>query len=524
MSLFRRTLFVAGLVLSLTAALPAGAATIDGCSGSCGSWVLQANNPCISPNRLWKRTCTQGGITVTQETCAQNSPGNCANSQSFLPNANNVCKGSCDPWYWQPDPGSCAAPASRWKRLCHAAGKDVWQEACSSLRPSGCAERVTCFCPGGTYYNGVAVDPAGTYCGFRHCGQDNGYYDCNPDGWAFLGGSCPVMGDAASNACTYARTGARPFPTGPMAVKAINYFPGEHTFERMWQNWDYEAIVADFNILQQMNVNAVRILLQPGTLGHSFPAESKAKVDRILCEASQRGIKVIFDLLPPGYPCAALTASQSDFIRKVVTAYRDDQNILMWELSNEPTCGGWDQLPSSAQNNLIAGINLIKGIDSVHAVSVPLLQYTIDKVTPALLAKMDVFNFHVYDVADPNPTFNLAVSKAGGKPLFLGEFGCFALNHDPALGLGPERYCASIGTTPEDAQRAHYKRFLDAALARGFAGVAPWAFSEFEERDPYYGDSVQNTPTYPDMFLGIVKLDHRLTPAAVKLQNFYGNH
>lgn len=314
------------------------------------------------------------------------------------------------------------------------------------------------------------------------------------------------------------------FPT--MSIRAINYMPGEHTWQRMWLNWDFSAIQSDMLEISKLNANAIRIGSSNDVLGNSFPSTSKAKVDQILQEADKYGIKIIFNIGLSGgdYPCgSSLSSNHQAFLQNFIGTYKDDTRILMWELLNEPHCGdNWGNLPADARGRLRTGLEFIKSIDSNHPVSVPLFQDTIDDVSD-IVDVFDVFNFHLYTYSDPSSRFTQAQTYANGKPIFVGEFGCVAVQYHADWGNDLGWYClndSNASTSQQQTAQANlYERYYNEASARGFAGFAPWIFSEFAQPEP--GTGAQNTPTESDRYFGIVKLDHSWTPAATRLSQLY---
>lgn len=310
-----------------------------------------------------------------------------------------------------------------------------------------------------------------------------------------------------------------------MSIKAINYFPGEHTWGRMWRNWDFSKIEEDFVHISNLNVNVIRIFLYEADLGSDFPSASKSKVDQVLAEADKYSIQVIFDFIPhtTSYPCENLSVNNEQFIQEVVNTYKQDLRVFMWELTNEPHCGdNWGNLPADARARLKQGLDFIKSFDPSHPVSVPLFQDTVDDVDD-IVDSFDIFNFHIYTYSDPSAVFANAKAHAKDKPIFVGEFGCIGHEYVPDWGSDPPWHCSSVAGESQDyyenAQAEFIERYYQKAEEFGFAGFAPWIFSEFAQPEP--GTGAQNTPTEADRWFGIVKLDHRWTAAATKLSEHY---
>lgn len=506
----------------------------DNCAGACGAWARATTNDFCGATPRWLRQCTRGSaprnFTITQQTCAAANPGVCSVHQSLLPAAG--CKGYCDPWYWQSNSGSC----SNWRRLCHDGGVNgLWEDTCSGVPPGACAG---CLCENGADFNRTSIDAAATYCAYNVCGADFQRYDCRVGGWKALGGSCPSANEPTADVCP-SRTGtvAR-FPTSALAVRAINYFPREHYQGRMWSHWDVRSLRQDLDLLRTMNVNAVRVILNEDALGENLPSASAAKLDRLLCELNRRGMKAVFllGLRNDGFPCSGpMSARNATFISTVVSRYRNDPTVLLWEVTNEPLCGGdkWDVLEQPVQDRIANALAYLKAYDPNHSASFALLQDQIDDVGSALMNAIDVFDFHVYD---PNPrsfsgvattTFpdnyiQKAKQAAGTKPIFLGEFGCMAAQWGTGTGGAQHRYCrGGTGTLAqlEADQATFFNAFYDKAFAQGYAGTAPWMVYEAAAQDP--ADASQNIEFAAWPSFGFVRADRSLKPAGSALRTKY---
>ena len=516
---------------------PAGAQ--DTCAADCTSWIFQSDRgECNAAQWRWRRQCERGKVTVEQYACspAHYTPGLCLNNSSFLPGSVDSCTGSCGEWVWSADVEACGGDG--WARQCVSANgtRTVWEQSCGSLQPGSCDAAASCICEGLSDWAFQPYDPVATYCGKVSCSHDGLYYDCGTAGWQDIGGDglCPGDGDLPAFDCTYPRTGPVSFPTGTMEVKSINYFPGEHYQGRMWRNWDYRRIVEDLDILHDMNVNTLRVFLHESDLGSDFLADSEAKVDRFLCEARARGMRVVFTLLPAHgpYPCSEdLPEHSRTFIENVVITYSQDPNVLLWELANEPFCGegGWNDIPADVQTRLAEDLTSISSLTD-QDVSVPVLQDQIDNLQPDLLAATDVLNFHFYD-HDPEidaPTFrayfDTAVAVAGDRPIFIGEFGCLAAPFDETNGQAPRRYCdRGEGTRAEleEDQAEWIQSVFDTAVEFEVTGIAPWMFSETAIFEPGTGEQNSEYALFPSF--GLVDLDNTLKPSGQRLRDLYGD-
>lgn len=311
--------------------------------------------------------------------------------------------------------------------------------------------------------------------------------------------------------------------------RGMNYFPGHHTWHRMWENFDLREIATDFDGMSAMGVNLVRLFVFEPAPGSDLATTMDARLERVLGLAGNRDMRVALNLVPPApYPCAPLSPESRAFIERVVDAHRDDPRVALWELANEPHCkSDASHLPASARRNLRDGLRLVRARAAGTPVTVPLIQGTIDDVAD-LLDEIDVFDVHLYDVAGDAELvdwFARIRETAGDRPIFLGEFGCVAHAFEADWGMYEERYCDYGLERPpashEQAQAAYVERVHDLALNAGFKGIAPWIYSKFAVREP--GTGAQNTPTLADVHFGLVRLDDTPTSAARTLAALYGH-
>jgi len=184
-----------------------------------------------------------------------------------------------------------------------------------------------------------------------------------------------------------------------------------------------------------------------------------------------------------GYPL-----SFRDHVRLIVSRYRDEPVILMWQVMNEAGGSEWwrpdDGKPLTAFAADIAG--LIKGLDRGH----PLCLGTAglgraglgpaDFTDLADIVSLDAIEAHDYDREwDPLPAVlrqAQAIAVSAGKPFFVGEMG--------------------IPSPPFDRERrAELTRLkLEAAWDAGVDGYLLWSYRagdgtgrDFDADDPLFG-------------------------------------
>lgn len=177
-------------------------------------------------------------------------------------------------------------------------------------------------------------------------------------------------------------------------------------------------------------------------------------------------------------------------------SYRDDPTIMLWELANEPRCGGsgdYPRSPSCTTETLLAWADessrFIKSIDRHHLVAVGdegfyctpgASDWTencgegIDTLGLAALGAIDVMSFHLYpDSWGKTAAWgtewiarHFADAHAIGKPALLGEY----------------------GFRNQSSRNRIYKEWTDAVENAGGAGALFWLLSGFQDDQTLYPD------------------------------------
>lgn len=177
-------------------------------------------------------------------------------------------------------------------------------------------------------------------------------------------------------------------------------------------------------------------------------------------------------------PAGSNPASYRDFVAEVVTRYRDDPTVLMWQLMNEaeaPASASGPCLPSAATTlrTWAADVSaLVKSLDANHLLSVGTIGSgqcgtSMDEYKQLhALPGVDLCEIHDYS---PDPfsgdVWNgvaVRVQQCAelGKPLFVGE-----------TGLIPNNVGGLQGRADAFANR------IEAHFAAGFVGELVWAWS-----------------------------------------------
>lgn len=195
-----------------------------------------------------------------------------------------------------------------------------------------------------------------------------------------------------------------------------------------------------------------------------------------------------------------LASSYRDFVREVVSRYRDDPTVLMWQMMNEAESADAEdgRCPPGAAA-AIRGFaedvgTVIRDADPRHLIGLGTIgtgqcglsgaEYAEVQAIP----QIDVLEYHDYSThgSVPDAYNGLAVrlrqARQLDKPLFVGEIGGRAADGPPGGGR-------AAGTTTPAAtvvRADELARTLRARLRAGVAGTVVWRWSDAEhDGDPY---------------------------------------
>lgn len=264
--------------------------------------------------------------------------------------------------------------------------------------------------------------------------------------------------------------------------------------------------------LEQMGpgVDMIRAWFFQGFAVNGIGQRDWSRFDHTLAVAREHGVRVIVTLTnqwldcdlvegfktaawyqtgyrqaPAGYP-----ASYRDFVAEVVTRYRRDPTVLMWQLANEAEVSLHtpDGLCDEATAHQILKSwatdvsGMIKAIDRFHLVSLGTIgsgqcgaQFT-DYKSLHDIESVDLCEFHDYSTETmPGDQWNglafrLQQCAELGKPLFIGE-----------TGVNPQWLDGTLA-----ARAALFDTKLSTQFGAGVVGIVLWAWNAFGSSTEIY--------------------------------------
>ncbi len=305
-------------------------------------------------------------------------------------------------------------------------------------------------------------------------------------------------------------------------IKGSNYYPRDHMWADIWNSWDWNRMVADADMMRDLGLNCVRILVpysHGGWNGPNVPADRLQKLEDLVNMFGARGIRSCVTLFDWETSFAAAgspgEAAHLLYLNTIVGRLKNNVNVLMWDVKNEPDHpsnlgGGLDNWNNSINKSRIIDwlrrmCNAVRAIDPNHPVSVGLRWWENNK---DIIDFVDVAIFHSYW---PNVHQQIVETQsymgANIKPILCEEFG-WPTNPTPC-----DRDGVLIYDYTEDRQLYLYTLHLTEFEEHNIAGCIQWM--TFDARN-----YTTNAKESFEKFFGLWRYDYTLKPAGA----YYRDH
>jgi hypothetical protein len=307
-------------------------------------------------------------------------------------------------------------------------------------------------------------------------------------------------------------------------LKGANYYPREHMWTDMWNNWDWPDILSESTMIDQLGLNCVRILLPYDTGGWGGPTppeERLQKLEDLVNRFGSLGIRSVITLFDwePSFPAAG-TGDEADHfshITAICGRLRNNPYVLAWDVKNEPDhpnnygwcdcnpgdCGNWDCNPTQ-RDRIVSWIDRmtdkIREVDPFHPVSAGMRWW---ENIPDVLSYVDFAIFHSYwSNIDQQITETIGYMSTNQLPIVVEEWGWpthpYPANQDGTLYYGYN----------ETAQLNLYTSHLTAFTTHDISGGLQWM--AFDAKD-YNSDPDESYEHY----FGLWRYNLTLKPGGV---------
>jgi beta-galactosidase len=313
----------------------------------------------------------------------------------------------------------------------------------------------------------------------------------------------------------------------------VNYWPRK-TGVHMWKEWDAESIDAEFRQMAELSLNACRVFLlwedfQPDP--YRVSEEAMAKFDELVKISKAHGVGLIPTFFTghmsgenwdvpwrsgrDPYEDPFMLRAQTRLVREFASRYKDEDAILLWDLSNEPDIFAKPQSVDAAWLWTHLLYRELKAYDPERQVTLGIHATSLFWPGPFRIGDVsevnDILCMHPYPLYTelcPEPLDSLRstyfvpfacrfTEGMGGKRVLLEEFGS-----------------TTQMASPEVEARFH-SAALYSALANGVIGALAWCFGDFvkQTRLPY-----ESTPY--EIGFGITAKDGKVKEKGLVLSEF----
>ncbi len=165
----------------------------------------------------------------------------------------------------------------------------------------------------------------------------------------------------------------------PVVLKGLNYYPSSKPWGYMWLQWDGPLVERELaRARRDLGVNVVRALVPyrrvegwTDGVGNVNPSMLE-RLREFVQIAGRHDIKVIVTLFDwqdgVSAPGSDEEGYELSYLRTIVSAFKDDDRVLMWDIHNEP-----DHYPAWGAGEAVAVVgwlgrmaDAIRAIDTHH--------------------------------------------------------------------------------------------------------------------------------------------------------------
>ncbi|OOB83423.1 glycosyl hydrolase [Flavobacterium columnare] len=208
----------------------------------------------------------------------------------------------------------------------------------------------------------------------------------------------------------------------PFKIKGINYYPKDSPWDVYGKKYDSTVIKKDFKIIKKANLNTIRIFVPYEDFGKAeIKKDRLQKLIQTIKIAKDNNLFVIVTLFDfySDYSIESWTLTHRH-AEKIITACSELDNILAWDIKNEPNLDFERRKKQNVIPWLENMIDYIKEIDRKHLITIG---YSNKESAKILKDKVDFISFHYYEETNDFLKVYNELVKTTKKPVIVGEFG-----------------------------------------------------------------------------------------------------
>ncbi|SCX99337.1 Cellulase (glycosyl hydrolase family 5) [Nonlabens sp. Hel1_33_55] len=251
-------------------------------------------------------------------------------------------------------------------------------------------------------------------------------------------------------------------------LAGLNYYPQDSPWDTFGENFDSSQIATDFKVIQDLNLNTIRIFLSYKDFKISENSNEKMQRLKILLDQAEKAdLKVMVTLFDfyGDYGIQDWTLTNS-YLKNIVDHIKDHPAVYAWDIKNEPDLDYKSREKRKVNAWLSQTMTRLKEMDSIHPVTIG---WSTAAAAINLENQVDVVSYHYYkDLEDLSKTHQELKSKTK-KPIVLQEIGWSSYHG----------FWNPFGMDKED-QAEKYTEFFT-TQKRDSINYLSWTLYDFEE-------------------------------------------
>lgn len=206
----------------------------------------------------------------------------------------------------------------------------------------------------------------------------------------------------------------------PFKIKGINYYPQNTPWDMFGKKFDTLTIEKDFKLINELELNTVRIFVQYEDFGMAnVKPEKIEKLKQTIAIAKKHNLKVIVTLFDfyGDYAVQDWTLTHRH-AESIVSEFKDDTTIIAWDIKNEPDL----DFKNRGEKNVLKWLEYItkeiRKYDNNHLITIGWSNFEAAK---KLTNIVDLVSFHHFNENFENDFSSL--KRTTKKPILVEEFG-----------------------------------------------------------------------------------------------------
>ncbi|MEY8020023.1 cellulase family glycosylhydrolase [Muriicola sp. SD30] len=251
-------------------------------------------------------------------------------------------------------------------------------------------------------------------------------------------------------------------------LKGLNYYPAKTPWDLFGVDFDGDTIKSDFQKINQMGLNTVRIFIPYQDFGEADVKEEKLdKLKTVFDLAEESDLKLLVTLFDFYGDYDLMDWNRTHrHAETIVSSVREHPALLGWDIKNEPDLDFESRGKAEVLAWLEEMIRQIKKFDPDHPVTIG---WSSASAAVHLTEELDFISYHFYESPEMfAPSLSEVRSQINNKPVMISEFGISSYS-----GIW------NVFTSSEEDQANYYSKMVS-HFEKENVSFLSWTLYDFE--------------------------------------------